>query len=155
MLLATWERFLRNSQKVYGVILPLIADIPVDFLFRHGDIVEYRQELISKSVYQNHMEAGLTLSEEIPQDSSPQLIQDVGDIRYWSDFNRVYYLPRSLQKMPDPPEWESTDLGWIQGHEMFTRHNEVMDTNVGYQLESINTNIVGCRTDGWICSSIC
>lgn len=95
----------------------------------HGKIVEYRQDLIAKSAYQSHLEAGSTLSKEIPS---------VGDIRYWSDFDRVYYLPRSLQKMPDPPEWESTDLGWIQGHEMFKRHNkdtELMDGSVRLFVE--------------------
>jgi hypothetical protein len=110
------------------------------------------------------MEAGSTLAEENPYNPSPQqFLQghrkvvdaiDNTDIRYWSDFTRIYYLPRSLQKLPDPPEWESTDLGWIQGHEMFTRHNEV-DMNIGYQLECIDIDMIGCRTYGWIRSSIC
>ena len=109
------------------------------------------------------MEAGSTLPEKISYDSNPQhslqghrkVIDaiDNADIRYWSDFTRIYYLPRSLQKLPDSPEWGSTDLGWIQGHEMFTRHNEV-DMNVGYQLECIDMNMIGCRTYGWIRSSI-
>lgn len=155
MLLAAWERFLRNSQKVYGVILPLLhLDTLFDFSFRNGDIVECKQDLIPKSAYQSHMEAGSTLPEETPLDSSPRLFQGAGDIRYWSDFDRVYYLPRSLQKLPDPPEWKSTDLGWDQGHEMFTRHNEV-DMNVGYQMECIDMDVIGRRTCGWICSSLC
>ena len=83
------------------------------------------------------MEEVSTLSEQTPLDSSPRLIQGAGDIRYWSDFDRVYYHPRSLQKLPDPPEWKSTDLGWNQGHEMFARHNEV-DMNIGYQMECID-----------------
>ena len=152
MLLATW-RFLRNSQKVYGVILPLLhPDICFD-LFRNGDVVECRQDLIPKSEYQSQIEAGSSLSEESPYDSSPRLIQDAGDVRYWSDFDRVYHLPRSLQKLPDPPEWKSTDLGWNQGHEMFTRHNEV-DMNIGYQMECIDMHMLGCRTSWWICSSL-
>jgi hypothetical protein len=82
--------------------------------------------MIPKSAYQSYMDAGSTHTEENPpHDSSSRLIQGAGDIRYWSDFGLVYYLPRSLQKLPDPPEWKLTDLGWIQGHEMFTRHNEV------------------------------
>lgn len=125
MLLATWK-FLRNSQKVYGVIWSLLQpDICFDFSFRNGGIVECRQDPIPKSAYQSHIEAGSTLSEESPYDSCPRVIQGAGDIRYWSDFGRVYYLPRSLQKLPDPPEWKSTDIGWNQGHEMFARHNEV------------------------------
>ena len=154
MLWATWERFLRNSQKVYGVILPLLQpDICFDSSFRNGGIVEYRQDLIPKSTYQSHMEVGST-SEETPDGSSPRLIQGAGDIRYWSDFDRVYYLPRSLQKLSDPPEWKSTDVGWIQGHEMFTRHNEV-DMSIGYQMKCIDLEVIGCRTYGWICSPLC
>jgi len=99
-------------------------------------------------------ETGPNLSKEAPYDSSTQLIQGAGDIRYWSDFNRVYYLPRSLQKLPDPPEWESTDPGWIQGQEMFARHNEV-NMNTGYQLECIDMEMIGFRTYGWIRSSLC
>ena len=99
-------------------------------------------------------EAGSNLSDETPHDSSHQLVQGVGDVRYWSDFGRVYYLPRSLHKLPDSPEWESTDPGWVQGQEMFTRHNEV-DMNIGYHLECIDINIIGCRTHGRICSSLC
>lgn len=100
-----------------------------------GSIVEYRQDPIPKSTYRSLMEheTGSNHSEEALHDSTPQLVQGAGDIRYWSDFNRVYYLPRSLQKLPDPSEWELTDPGWIQGQEMFTRHNEdaeLMDGSV-------------------------
>ena len=146
MLLATWK-FLRSSQAVYGVILSLLLhpDIHFKSSFRNGDIVECRQDLIPKSAYQSHIEAGSTLSEESPDDYAPRPIQGDGDIRYWSDFDRVYYLPRSLQKLPDPPEWKSTDLGWNEGHEMFARYNEV-DMNVWYQMECIDMDVIGCRT---------
>jgi len=95
-------------------------------------------QIVPKSAYQSHMEAESTLSEET-HNSSPRLLQGAGDIRYWSDFDRVYYLPRSVQKLPDPPEWKSTNLGWIQGHEMFTRHNKNlwMDLFV-YLLKIVN-----------------
>jgi Tubulin domain len=147
MLLATW-RFLRNSQKVYGVIYTVTFCSRISILifsFRNGDIVECRQDLIPKSAYQSHIETGSTPSEESPHDSGSQLTQGPGDIRYWSDFDRVYYLPRSLQKLPDPPEWKSTYLGWNQGYELFTRHNEV-DMNIGYQMEWIEIDMIGCRT---------
>jgi hypothetical protein len=47
------------------------------------------------------------------------------DIRYWSDFNRLYYIPRTIQKVPDIPEWEDAEGNWTAGHEMFTRYDEV------------------------------
>ncbi|KAF8957165.1 mtDNA inheritance protein Dml1 [Flammula alnicola] len=101
-----------------------------------GGLAEYRQEPISKSTYQRHMEKeeesedpGARESQN-PTTSSKNLNQDVGDVRYWSDFSRVYYLPRSLQKLPEPPDWEETGLDWSQGQELFRRFNEeseVMD----------------------------
>lgn len=100
------------------------------------------------------METESKFAEQDPHDSSPQLINGGGDIRYWSDFGRLYYLPRSLQQVPDPPEWESTDPGWIQGHETFMRHNEV-NMIVRYQLECIGMDMIGYRTYGWIRSSLC
>lgn len=51
--------------------------------------------------------------------------QDVGDIRYWSDYNRVYYIPRTIQKLPDPAEWESANYDWLQGQESFTKYDQV------------------------------
>lgn len=142
------------TESLWCDIITSVAGFPFWFSFRNGDIVECRQDLIPKSAYQSHIETGSTLSEESPQDSGSHLIQGAGDIRYWSDFDRVYYLPRSLQKLPDPPEWKSTNLGWNEGHEMFTRHNEVY-MNVGYQMAWIDMDVIGSRTSWWICSSLC
>jgi hypothetical protein len=47
------------------------------------------------------------------------------DIRYWSDFNRLFYVPRTIQKVPDIPEWEDAEGNWAGGREMFTRYDEV------------------------------
>ncbi|KAG6864460.1 hypothetical protein C0991_009322 [Blastosporella zonata] len=52
-----------------------------------------------------------------------QLTQE--DIRYWSDFNRVYYVPRTVQKIPDPAEWENISGDWNQSHIAFSRYDEV------------------------------
>lgn len=50
------------------------------------------------------------------------------DIRYWSDFNRVYYLPRSIHKLPDLADWETADGDWQGGKETFSRYNSVSYT---------------------------
>lgn len=47
------------------------------------------------------------------------------DIRYWSDFNRVYYLPRSIHQLPDLADWEAGDGDWQGGKETFSRYNSV------------------------------
>ncbi|KAJ7258754.1 mtDNA inheritance protein Dml1 [Mycena haematopus] len=83
------------------------------------DAVEYKQEPVSKSHYQTDMEqfdmtAGYASSAAIQPE----------DIRYWSDFNRLFYVPRTIQKVPDIPEWEDAEGNWTGGHEMFTRYDE-------------------------------
>jgi hypothetical protein len=47
------------------------------------------------------------------------------DVRYWSDFNRVYYLPRSIHKLPDQADWEAAGGDWQGGKECFLRYNSV------------------------------
>lgn len=94
---------------------------------RHGDVIEYRQDLIHKSSYQHNVE-------EVSDDLDPVGVleekptlpaQDIGEIRYWSDYNRVYYTPRTIQKLPDPAEWELGNYDWLQGQESFTKYDEV------------------------------
>lgn len=86
---------------------------------RSGDPVEYKQEPVGKSQYQTDLEeldfAGGDAS------SAAQL----ADVRYWSDFNRLYYVPRTVQKIPDIPEWADAEGNWTAGHETFTRYDEV------------------------------
>lgn len=96
-------------------------DSELNPLIRTNGSIEYRQDLIPKSAYQRQMEV-----EENGLDADqPDTNLSDGDIRYWSDFSRVYYLPRSLQKLPDPPEWEDTALNWNEGNELFKRFDEV------------------------------
>lgn len=84
--------------------------------------MEYRQSLITKSSYHAQLEDEKNDDDERPSTQN----KEIGDIRYWSDFNRLYYLPKSLQPLPDIPDWETTSLDWNQGQELFTRFNEVI-----------------------------
>ncbi|KAF9555209.1 tubulin nucleotide-binding domain-like protein [Agrocybe pediades] len=77
-----------------------------------GPIAEFRQEQITN----DHRDSTTSATAEQNRNS--------GKIRYWSDFSRVYYLPRSLQKIPDPPDWETDNLNWAAGQELFERYNE-------------------------------
>jgi hypothetical protein len=47
------------------------------------------------------------------------------NVRYWSDFNRVVYASRSLQRLPDIADWERTDGNWAAGKDAFGRYDAV------------------------------
>ncbi|KAF8194333.1 Misato segment II tubulin-like domain-containing protein [Mycena galopus ATCC 62051] len=83
-----------------------------------GNAVEFNQEPVSKSHYQIDLE-----ELELNAGYASSAVQ-LEDIRYWSDFNRLFYVPRTIQKVPDIPEWEDAEGNWTGGHEMFTRYDE-------------------------------
>ncbi|TFK82016.1 tubulin nucleotide-binding domain-like protein [Polyporus arcularius HHB13444] len=93
-------------------------------------VIEYRQDPIPKSVYQNRLAEGEAEDDEDKQSG--------GDIRFWSDYNRVYLHPRSLQKLPDLAEWEETDGDWNTSRESFKKHeaeHEILDNDVRLFVE--------------------
>lgn len=96
----------------YGLIFQLLVFSLLILRSRNGGIAEYRQAPIKKSGYHASLE---------DQDEG----NPTEDIRYWSDFNRVYYVPRTVQKIPDAPDWESTDIDWNTGQDLFSHYNEV------------------------------
>jgi hypothetical protein len=61
---------------------------------------------------------------DLDVDDAPAAVQ-LADVRYWSDFNRLYYLPRTIQKIPDISDWEDAEGNWAAGHETFARYDEV------------------------------
>jgi len=91
---------------------------------------EIHQDHIPDSAYQ------VLLDQEVDEDSAaggppdPEMGSIIrplraSDVRYWSDFNRVYYLPRSIHKVPDIADWEAADGNWQRGTEAFLRYNSV------------------------------
>lgn len=78
-------------------------------------MAEYRQEEVAKSQY--HVEA-----------DEPRLIVD-SEVRYWSDYSHTDFHPRSIHKLPDTADWESTEGNWSVGKDVFSRYNQV-----GYPL---------------------
>jgi len=47
-------------------------------------------------------------------------------VRYWSDYNRVYYIPRSLQMLPQSlVDWNSLEANWELGQKTFAKYDEV------------------------------
>jgi hypothetical protein len=84
---------------------------------RNGNIVKYKQDPITKSEYHEQIKHG---DEDVSyyRDDEP-------DVRYWSDFNRLYYTPRSVQRLPDTADWEDAEGNWQKGQELFRRFDEV------------------------------
>lgn len=79
---------------------------------RDGPTSAQRQESIPSTQYQNNLEQGLPTFQLHPE-----------DVRYWSDFNRVFYHPRSIVQLSD---YELNSQlrpfeSWSTGEELF--HN--------------------------------
>jgi hypothetical protein len=83
--------------------------------------MEHRQDRIPESPYHAHIDP----EKDFDGASDADGIQTIDDIRYWSDFGHVYYLPRTVQTLPDPGDWDSIDGEWNLGQEQFSRYNEV------------------------------
>ncbi|KAF9462802.1 Misato segment II tubulin-like domain-containing protein [Collybia nuda] len=107
----------------------------------NGGVAEYRQDPIQKSTYHSSLDdSDRTENSTADGANKPQIGPE--NVRYWSDFNRVYYVPRTVQKIPDAPEWENPDGDWNSGQEMFSRYNEdtdLMEGSLRLFLEECNS----------------
>ncbi|KAF8055192.1 mtDNA inheritance protein Dml1 [Lyophyllum atratum] len=107
----------------------------------NGEVTEYKQDAISKSAYHSSLEESddtkdIEKSGDVDGDTSQE------DVRYWSDFNRVYYIPRTIQQIPDPAEWENPDGDWNLGQTLFARYDEdhgVMEGSLRLFLEECDS----------------
>jgi len=94
---------------------------------RDGNVVEYKRGSIGKSRYHEQLEEELLFaSPNIPESDSSQpdpFVVDESTIRYWSDYNRVDYHPRSIQRLPDLPDWDLGVGDWATGKETFDKQN--------------------------------
>ncbi|KAI0717734.1 tubulin nucleotide-binding domain-like protein [Cerioporus squamosus] len=97
-----------------------------------GDVVEYRQDPIPRSRYHTRLDEGE------PDDETEGVKDATSQIRFWSDYSRVYLHPRSLQKLPDLAEWEATDGDWNTSRDTFHRHeaeHEILENDVRLFVE--------------------
>jgi len=105
-----------------------------------GGVDEIRQVPIPDIPYQTQLgeeadedenEKAVVARPPDPKTSSILPPLRASDVRYWSDYSRVHYLPRSLHKLPDLADWEAADGGdWQGGRETFSRYdseNALMD----------------------------
>jgi hypothetical protein len=99
---------------------------------RDGAVDEIQHDPIPDIAYQTQLDqetdedsdAHAALLGHQPDPSAvPPLV--ASDVRYWSDYNRVYYIPRSIHKLPDLADWETAEGDWQGGKETFLRYDSV------------------------------
>lgn len=103
---------------------------------RDGAVDEIQQDPIPDIAYQSQLDQetddedsdphAAALGQQPDPKKSPAVPPLVAsDIRYWSDYNRVYYIPRSIHKLPDLADWETAEGDWQGGRETFLRYDSV------------------------------
>lgn len=81
---------------------------------RHGDLLRQEQERIPRSEYHSRLDLEGDNEQAEPIDMK---------IRYWTDFSRVYFDPKSIQAVPDASELAEGD--WNASRETFSRYDDV------------------------------
>ncbi|KAG2143689.1 Misato segment II tubulin-like domain-containing protein [Suillus clintonianus] len=89
------------------------TDVSLDTTWR-GRVVRETQDPIPQSEYHARLEGEM--------DEEGNLEYTDPNIRYWSDYSRVFLDRKSIQAIPDA--LESTEAGWSVGQELFRRYNE-------------------------------
>ncbi|KAG1885650.1 Misato segment II tubulin-like domain-containing protein, partial [Suillus subluteus] len=79
-----------------------------------GRVVREAQDPIPQSEYHARLEGEI--------EEKGDLERTDPNIRYWSDYSRVFLDPKSIQPIPDA--LESTEAGWSVGQDLFRRYNE-------------------------------
>ncbi|KAG2135404.1 Misato segment II tubulin-like domain-containing protein [Suillus bovinus] len=87
-------------------------DASLDTTWR-GRVVRETQDPIPQSEYHARLEGETDEGDPERTDSN---------IRYWSDYSRVFFDRKSIQAVPDA--LESTEAGWSVGQDLFRRYNE-------------------------------
>ncbi|KAG1750528.1 Misato segment II tubulin-like domain-containing protein [Suillus paluster] len=79
-----------------------------------GGVVRETQDPIPQSEYHARLEGDT--------EEEGDLARPDPNVRYWSDYSRVFLDRKSIQAIPDA--MESTEAGWSVGQELFRRYNE-------------------------------
>ena len=88
-------------------------------------MVEYRSEPISRSDYHTQLDAQEQDGAHTASDEEEALTVEESKIRYWSDYSRVFFHPRSIHRLPDLPEWGDMDGDWAAGVETWQKYDDV------------------------------
>ena len=101
---------------LYGICMLPSSFLTAEVSHRNGDVVRCQQDIVPQSEYHKRLE-------EAPDDDNH--VHD-SEVRFWSDYNRVYFAPQTVQEIPDT-EWENSDETWDAGTALFTRFDHVGD----------------------------
>jgi len=110
-----------------------------------GGVDEIHHDHISDGPYQTQLDEEIDEDESVaPEPERSTVIPPLrpSDVRYWSDYDRVYHLPRSIHKLPDLADWEAAEGDWSAGKEAFLRYdldNSVMDDSFRLFVEECDT----------------
>jgi hypothetical protein len=80
-------------------------------------VIGYKQDPITESKYHNQIQHDYEKASHHQDGES--------EVRYWSDFNRLYYAPKTVQILPDIADWENAEGNWQEGRDTFKRFDEV------------------------------
>jgi hypothetical protein len=96
-------------------------------LFRDGGVDEISQDPISDGPYQTQLDEEIEEAVAPPELERCPVIPPLcsSNVRYWSDYDRVHRLPRSIHKLPDLADWEAAEGDWSAGKEAFVRYDLV------------------------------
>lgn len=116
-------------------------------LLRSGNTNVIRTEQIQQSAYQQHLDQGL---------APPTLSPDT--VRYWSDFNRVFYHPKSIVQLH---EYELNSAlmpfeKWATGEDLFDsldKEHDLLDRDLRPFLEECDQlqaiEMITSADDAW------
>ncbi|KAG5724578.1 Protein dml-1, partial [Termitomyces sp. T112] len=111
---------LSKSNALVGADEDEISDVDPPTIW-NGHVAEYKQDIIPKSAYHSSLDSP---NDSGHADQSGDTEYPHKNVRYWSDFNRVYYVPKTIQRLPDPAEWENVEGDWNHGQSAFTQYDE-------------------------------
>ena len=114
---------------------------------RAGKVVEYKQNPVDKSRYQEQLEEELLFTPSNGLESGPThpdpFVVDESTVRYWSDYNRVNYHPRSIQKLPDLPDWDLGMGDWAAGKEAFDKYSNQVKGSLEGVVATSDSSVLG------------
>ncbi|KAA6412059.1 MAG: hypothetical protein FRX48_04209 [Lasallia pustulata] len=114
----------------------------------HGNVVVHKQDAIAQSAYQQSLDTGIPPTAPLKAET----------VRYWSDFNRVFYHPRSIIQLNDF-ELNSRLMPferWDFGEELFAsldKEHDILDRDFRLWAEECDQlqgiQIVTGADDAW------
>ncbi len=103
---------------------------------RAGVVAEHKQVSIPKSDYLKRLDEGDDDGTEILEQTATPSFRP----KYWSDFNRMYYIPRSVHLVPNLASLglEESRSPWSTGREIFQHYDTVSRCSLMIYLSVID-----------------